>query len=43
MFLNDTVDIEKPDETYSPTLVLNELLGLFLHPSDFSIKHSRSA
>ena len=43
MFLNDTVDIEKPDETCSPTFVLNDLLGLFLHPSDFSFKHSRSA
>ena len=37
------VDIEKPDEICSPTFVVDEFLGLFLHLSVFSIKHSRSA
>ena len=44
MFLNDNiVDIEKADGICSPTFVGNEFSGLFLHPSIFSIKHSRSA
>ena len=44
MFLNsDIVDIEKLDGVFSFTFVVNELSGLFLHPSIFSIKHSRSA
>ena len=44
MSLNDNiVDIEKPDGICLPTFVVNELSGLFLHPSIFSIKHSRSA
>ena len=44
MLLNaDIVDIEKPDGIYSPTFVLDEYLGLFLHPSIFSIKYLRPA
>ena len=44
MLLNhDIVDIEKPDRICSPTFVVDEFSGLFLHPSVFSIKHSRSA
>ena len=44
MFLNDhIVDLEKPDGICLPTFVVNEFSGLFLHPSIFSIKHSRSA
>ena len=44
MFLNyDIVDIEKLDGTCSLTVVADEFSGLFLHPSVFSIKHSRSA
>ena len=43
MILNDDiVDIEKPDETHSPTFIVNEFSGLFLEPSIFPIKHSRS-
>ena len=39
MFLNDDiVDIEKPDGISSPTFIVNEFAGLFLHPSIFSIK-----
>ena len=42
MVLNDDiVDIEKPDGIFSLTFVVNEFLGLFLHPLIFSIKHSR--
>ena len=44
MLLNDDIgDIEKPDGIYSLTFVVDEFSGLFLHPSIFSIKHSRSA
>ena len=44
MSLNDNiVDIEKPDGIYLHTFVVNEFSGLLLHPSIFSIKHSRSA
>ena len=44
MLLNDEiVDIEKPDETCSPTFVVDEFSGLFLHPSIYSIKYSRTA
>ena len=39
----DIVDIEKPDGICSLTFVVVEFLGLFLHPSIFSIIHSRSA
>ena len=35
--------IEKPDKICSPTFVVDEFSGLFLHPSIFSIKHSISA
>ena len=44
MLLNDDiVDIEKLDGMCSLTFVVDEFSGLFLHPSIFSIKHSRSA
>ena len=44
MFLNDDiVDIEKLDGICSTTFVVDEFSGLFLPPSIFSIKHSRSA
>ena len=39
----DNVEIEKPDEICLLTFVVDEFSGLFLHPSIFSIKHSRSA
>ena len=43
MLLNeDIVDIEKPDVICSLTFVVDELSGLFLHPSIFSIIHARS-
>ena len=43
MLLNeDIVDIEKPDGICSRTFVVNEFSGLFLHPSIFSTKHSKS-
>ena len=42
MLLNyDIVDIEKPERIRSPTFVEDELSRLFLHPSIFSITHSR--
>ena len=34
--------IGKPDGICSPGFVVDEFLGLFLHTSLFSIKHSRS-
>ena len=41
--LNDNiVDIEKLDGIYFPTLVVDNFSGLFLHPSTFFIKDSRS-
>ena len=44
MLLNDDiVDIEKPDRICSLTFVVDEFLGLFLHPSIFPIIRSRSA
>ena len=44
MLLNDDiVDIEKPDGIYWLPFVVDELSGLLLHPSTFSMKHSRSA
>ena len=44
MLLNyDIADIEKPDGICSLTFTVNEFSGLFLRPSIFSIKHSRSA
>ena len=44
MLLNDDIaDIEKPDAIRSLTFVVDEFSGLFLHPSIFSIKYSRSA
>ena len=43
MLLNgDIVEIEKPDGICSPTLILDQFLGLFLHPSIFSAKNSTS-
>ena len=36
MLLNyDIAEIEKPDSICSPTFVVNDFLGLFLHPSIF--------
>ena len=35
-------DIEKVGGICPPTLIVDEFLGLFLHPSIFSNKHSRS-
>ena len=35
----DVVDIEKVDGICSLTFVVDEFSGLFLHPSNFSIKH----
>ena len=44
MLLNDDiVDSEKSNGICSPTFAVNEFSGLFLYPSFFSIKHSRSA
>ena len=44
MSLNNSIaDIEKPDGIYSPTFVADYFLALFLHPSIFSIRYSRSA
>ena len=44
MLLNDhIVDIDKLDGICSSSLVVSEFSGLFLHPSIFSIKYSRSA
>ena len=44
MLLNeDIADIEKPDGICSLTFVVDKFLGLFLHPSIFSIIHSRYA
>ena len=44
MLLNeDIVGIEKPDEISSLAFVVDEFSGLFLHPSIYSILHSRSA
>ena len=40
---DDIVHIQKSDGICSPTFVENEFPGLFLHPSFFCIKHSRSA
>ena len=42
-FNNDIVDIEKPDGIFYLTIAANEFSRFFLHPSIFSIKHSRSA
>ena len=44
MLLNDDiVDIEKPDGVCLLNFVVDEFSGLFLHPSIFSIIHSRIA
>ena len=40
---NDIVEFEKNDGISFPTFVVNEFSGLVLHPSIYSIKHSRSA
>ena len=40
---NGIVDIEKSDGISLPTYVVDEFSGLLLHPSIFSIIHSRSA
>ena len=44
MLLNDgIIDIKKPYEICSLTFIADDFLGLFLHPSIFPIKDSRSA
>ena len=44
ILLNDNiVDIERLDGIFSPTFFADGFLGLFLHPSHFSIKHFRSS
>ena len=44
LLLNDyIVESENRDGICSPTFVVNNFLELFLHPSIFSIKHSKSA
>ena len=44
MILNDDiVDIAKPDRICSPTFVVDEFSGLYLHPSIFYVKYLRSA
>ena len=44
MLLNDNiVEIEKLDGKCSPSFVVDEFSGLFLHPSNLPFKHSRSA
>ena len=40
---DDIVDIEKAGGICSPNFFIGECLGFFLHPSIFSMKHSRSA
>ena len=42
MLLNhEIVHIETPEEICSVTFVGDEFSALFLHPSDFSVKHLR--
>ena len=43
IFHDDIIDIERAGGIYSPSLVVDDSSGLFLHPSIFSIKDSRSA
>ena len=44
MLVNDNiVDIEEPDGLCSLNFAADEISGLFLYPSIFSIIHSRSA
>ena len=44
MLLNDgIIDIEKPAGIYFSTFAVDEFSQFFLHPSIFSITHSRSA
>ena len=44
MLLNGNItDLEKPDRICLPTIVIDKLSGLLLHPSIFSSKYSRSA
>ena len=43
MYLNDDIiELKKTDGICSPTFVIDVLPKLFLHSSNFSIKHSRS-
>ena len=43
MYLNgNIVDIEKPDGVYLLTFVVNEFLGLSLHPSIFSMRYQKT-
>ena len=41
LFNDDIIDIKKLDGISSPNDVVDDFSGLFLHPSIFSIKHSR--
>ena len=43
LLTENIVDIKKPDGICLLTFVVNKFSGLFLHPSIFSIIHSRSA
>ena len=44
MFLNENIAIiEKSDGIFLPTFAVDEFSRQFLHPSNFSIRHSRSA
>ena len=44
MLLNQNIEeIEKSDGIYLLNFVVDEFLGLFLHPSIFSINHLRFA
>ena len=40
---DDVLDIEKPNRICSPTFDVDEFSGFLLYPSNFSIRHSRSA
>ena len=40
---DDILDIEKPNTICSPTFDVDEFSGFLLYPSNFSIRHSRSA
>ena len=43
VFDDDIVDIEKSDEICSPTFIVDEFPGLFLHLLPIFMKPSRSA
>ena len=43
MLNENNLDVKKPDRICLLTFVVDEISGLFFHPSIFSILHSRSA